>query len=103
MSDNVNPRSDQPDNTRDASASPLPLPPMSVPPPGVTDNPRTPGLAPGNETLAALREQVTPAATSFEVAEWMGSSEPGTGFTFPPDLNPKYATPEPPTGTAVKR
>src|SRR5437879_3547347 len=107
MTTNRDPNAGQPatDNARDASASPLPLPPMSGPPepgqgrldedatwdksthpwPDVPtgrgfDRPTlntTPGLAPGDETHQALKEQLTPDVARFTAQpNTQGGAEP---------------------------
>lgn len=53
------------------------------------DLPPTPGLAPVDETVDALKAALGPGVESWEAREWMGSPEPATGFSIAPDGDPK--------------
>jgi hypothetical protein len=89
MASNDDPNAGQaaiPDNTRDPSASPLPLPPNSALSPALTDTGSTPGLQPGDELHAALRQRLTPDVERFDVQpNLQGGPERMAGYAIPAD------------------
>ena len=118
MAKDVNPRSDYPDQSRrgiDATQASTPAEPgqgrldekgmwdkNAHPWPDVKDAQgldrpvlnTTPGLAPGSETHAALKEQLTPDVERVTVEpNLMGGPEPMDGYVIPPDGQAKYMPP----------
>jgi hypothetical protein len=119
MPKDVNPKSDYPDNSRlspDAKVASTPAEPgqgrldekstwdkdehpwPDVPSGRGFDRPdlnQTPGLAPGSETHAALKDQLTPDVQRFSQVNSQGGPESGDGYIIPPDGKAANLAPAP--------